>query len=248
MPLTCDLETGICAPSSLAEFDNTLPQIEHADIEFIYIGDPMCSWCWGVSKTVKDIQSFSTLKGIKFSVIVGGLRPGGGDKWTDQFKAFLRREWQHIQKFTEQPFSFKLLDRESFNYDTEPACRAVVTAREILSGKDVNDLKLLPFFSAIQYKFYVAGEDPSSVEFYRDLCEKHNIDFGTFSEKFSSAELQKETFKEFQLNRSWGVHGFPSFALRKGNEVTIIGSGHIELHNVLNAINAAIATKQAQAK
>jgi putative protein-disulfide isomerase len=247
MTLSCDIETGLCTPSNLETSEEKIAQPQNTDIELIYIGDPMCSWCWGISNTVKDLQKYSTLNGVKFSIIVGGLRPGGGDTWNNQFKKFLRKEWQHIQNATGQPFSFKLLDQKLFNYDTEPACRAVVTVRELLSSQDINDQKLLEFYSAIQYKFYVEGEDPTNLDFYRDLCEIHNIDSKVFTEKFTSDDIEQKTFNEFKLNRNWGVNGFPSFALRIGNEIKVMDSGHIEFEKIINDINTAM-TKKTESK
>lgn len=57
-----------------------------------YVGDPMCSLCLGMSDVLKKIQNFCTKESIKFNVILGGLRIGGGDPWNDQFKGFLRNE------------------------------------------------------------------------------------------------------------------------------------------------------------
>ena len=39
----------------------------------IYIGDPMCSWCWGIAPELDRLQAWTTLP---FDVVVGGLRPG----------------------------------------------------------------------------------------------------------------------------------------------------------------------------
>ncbi|NHB59428.1 hypothetical protein G9F32_15625 [Acinetobacter sp. 194] len=239
MTMNCDLETGTC---SVPELDNDQKAVnnDESDISLVYIGDPMCSWCWGASKTIKQAREYAIQNGIGFSVITGGLRPGGGDAWTEDFKNFLRREWRNIENITQQPFTEKLLEREHFNYDTEPPARAVHIARYLWQGKDLNDEKLLSFFSAIQYKFYVDGEDPNEIEFYRSICEKFEIDFDLFAKNFSSSEMQKATYEEFQLNRSWGVRGFPSFAIRKGNNVEVIGSGSLTLDKLTKAIDETV--------
>lgn len=240
MTLSCDVETGTCSVSNLAPKKSMQEGEYKHDMSLIYIGDPMCSWCWGSSSIVKDARELALDKGIQFSVIVGGLRPGGGDEWNDSIKRFLRKEWSNIQQATKQPFSFKILDREEFNYDTEPSCRAVYVARDLWQGEDDNDRKLLEFFSAIQYKFYVGGEDPTSLNFYQSICEEHGVDFAQFSQKFESEEMKDKTYEEFQLNRSWNIKGFPSFALRIGNQVTPIGSGYMQIETINKAIETAI--------
>lgn len=241
MTLNCDIETGTCSIGDLSP-KNPLQTKEYLhDMSLIYIGDPMCSWCWGSSGVVKEARASALEKGIQFSAIVGGLRPGGGDEWNDTIKRFLRKEWGNIQHATKQPFSFKILDREEFNYDTEPSCRAVVVARDMWQGIDDNDQKLLDFFSAIQYKFYVGGEDPTTLDFYKSICIEHGIDFEKFSEIFESTEAKDKTHEEFLLNRSWNIKGFPSFALRVGNQVTPIGSGYMQIDTINQAIQTAIS-------
>ena len=241
MALNCDIETGTCSVGELMPKKPQQAKEYLHDMALIYIGDPMCSWCWGSSDVVKEARASALEKGIQFSAIVGGLRPGGGDEWNDAMKRFLRKEWANIQQATKQPFSFKILDREQFNYDTEPSCRAVVVARDLWQGEDDNDQKLLEFFSAIQYKFYVGGEDPTSLDFYQSICIEHGIDFAKFSEKFESDEAKDKTHEEFLLNRSWNIKGFPSFALRVSNQVTPIGSGYMQIETINHAIETAIS-------
>ena len=84
----CDPETGICTPSSLNELaligTNNMPNKN----EIIYIGDPMCSWCWGISPALIQLRNHFA-KDMAFRIVVGGLRPGGGDPWNDQMKEFI---------------------------------------------------------------------------------------------------------------------------------------------------------------
>ncbi len=94
--------------------------------------------------------------------IVGGLRPGGGDEWNSSFKAFLRHEWENIHRVTGQPFGFTILDDAEFNYDTEPACRAVVAMSQLQESNQV----LLAFFSGIQRRLYVQGADPEATRVF----------------------------------------------------------------------------------
>ena len=58
-----------------------------------------------------------------------------GRRMGPEFREFLRREWTHIAKVTGQPFGFSLLSAKHFDYDTEPACRAVVVAEQMLDQK-----------------------------------------------------------------------------------------------------------------
>lgn len=203
----CDSTTGICSPGESAGATSNRAVAE--DLEtVVYSGDPMCSWCWGMAPTLHRFQRYCEDVGIPFRILVGGLRPGGGDPWNRQFREFLGHHWQEVASRTGQPFDHRLLERDSFEYDTEPACRAVVAARPLIEGTE------LPFFSAIQGKFYVDGEDPKEREFYRSICEQHGLEYDAFALRFDSDTVRHETREEFRLSRDWGVTGFPTVLVR----------------------------------
>lgn len=224
--MNCDSETGICnLPESSAGAASPIPG--SACVPTVrYIGDPMCSWCWGISPVLKEVEAYCRSRNVGFSVHVGGLRPGGGDEWSTSFKNFLRLEWENIRRVTGQPFGFTLLDKAEFNYDTEPACRAVVAMSELLGQRERDSQALLTFFSGIQRQFYVDGADPSETEFYRDLCVEAGIPYEEFVEVFHSVRAKAATVQEFQRCRSWGIRGFPSIVLELNGQITPLASGY----------------------
>src|SRR5690625_802547 len=242
--VVCDVNTGICAPADLGAGDFSSPA-PSADWELIYVGDPLCSACWGVAPTVSQLPQWAAEQGAKFSIVVGGLRPGGGDAWDDKFRAFLRQHWTEMAEHSGQPFELGLLDREQFNYDTEPSARAVVVARAMLGAGDPNAKQLTEFFQDLQHRFYVLNEDPNELEFYREPVAKLELDFAEFSRRFQSAEARTATRDEFLLNRSWGVRGFPSFVLRSGDKVEILGSGFLSVEEIASRVAASELSKPA---
>lgn len=159
--LNCDPKTGVCSLPELSEKAASPKPATTAGATVRYIGDPMCSWCWGIYPTLKEVFSYCQNRGLDFSVHVGGLRPGGGDDWTPAFKAFLRHEWENIHRVSGQPFGFSVLDNAEFNYDTEPACRAVVALSLLQASSQV----LLAFFSVVSGGFMWRGPTPRSRPF-----------------------------------------------------------------------------------
>ena len=125
--LDCNNEEGVCIIDKV-NLSNKIKTISD-ELTVMYIGDPMCSRCWGISPILKKVQNFCTDHKIKFNLMLGGLRIGGGDLWNDEFKNFLKNEWMRINERTGQKFVFNLLEKEDFNYDTEPACRAVFISK-----------------------------------------------------------------------------------------------------------------------
>lgn len=236
--MKCDLVTGACLLTELGKQTDTVAT--RADLAVHYIGDPMCSWCWGISPTVSEVAGFCEAEGIEFSLTMGGLRAGGGDPWNVAFKDFLRNEWRHIAQVTGQPFGLTLLDAPDFNYDTEPACRAVVTVQLLQARKNLASSTALKFFAAVQHKFYVEGADPKVADFYAGICESMGLDFGEFRSLFESSEATQMVNQAFVRCRQWGVHSFPTLALERHNERTPLAVGFVTAEKVLSRLRQVI--------
>jgi len=219
--VNCDPLTGLC---EIPEFlDLTTEPIEwETDREIIYIGDPMCSWCWGISPQLNALQRYGQQQRIPFTLVMGGLRPGGGEEWNEKFKNFLQHHWEEVHKRSGQPFSNQLFELEEFDYDTEPACRAVVIVRTIAPEK------VLSFYELVQHDFYVNSKDPTQVTFYQAICEQLEIDFVAFSEQFALEEMKKATYQDFRKSRQWGVNGFPAVLFRQKDQLHYLGRGYTE--------------------
>ena len=217
--LNCD-ENGVCTPASIAPLHLEEPSF-WSDATIVYVGDPMCSWCWGISDHLKNLQEHFEPKGVPYEIVLGGLRPGGGDPWNDKMKNFLRHHWEQVMEMSGQPFSYKLLDAEMFNYDTEPPCRAVVTAKKYLSNRAISS-----FFEEVQRKFYVENADPNELNFYHSICEKFELDFELFKTDFLSNEMRQATHREFIKNREWGVTGYPTVLFQHDKFLYAIAKGY----------------------
>ena len=126
----------------------------------------MCSWCWGFHPIIDTLRK-NHHDQYKFSLVVGGLRSSGQMLWNDESKAFLKTHWDSVAQRTGQPFSPKLLNRTNFDYNTYPACKAIVTVRELWGEALAFD-----YLSKIQYAFYAEGKDITSLEVLTPISQK----------------------------------------------------------------------------
>jgi len=178
--------------------------------ELIYIADPLCSWCYGFRDEVTKLKTHFADE-FKFSLVMGGLRPGGGEEWNDRFKQFLRDHWEQVGERSGQLFNFELLEWAHFNYDTEPPCRAVRVIR------DLSPDQAFDFFKAVQYAFYFENKNTNKIDTYQSICKDFDIPFTTFSRHFLSTEYIEKTKEDFQFSAALGVRGFPSVVFRTEN-------------------------------
>jgi putative protein-disulfide isomerase len=234
----CDPETGICTPSDLTDSDIQSVILEKGK-EIIYVGDPMCSWCWGIANHLQKLKAY--FPQYKFTIVVGGLRPGGGDAWNDEMKEFLRHHWDEVKTRSGQPFGYDIFDKGEFNYDTEPPCRAVVISRRWVGANE------LSFFESVSRKFYVDNENPSDIDFYKSICKEFQIPFADFKQDFLSDQLKMKTNAEFQMNRQWGLTGFPTVLFINNDELFKINYGYREFEQMKDAIEKIVGVESAVA-
>jgi len=189
-----------------------------SDLEFIYVGDPMCSWGWGFSPVLDRLHRRFDLP---LRVGVGGLRPeAAAEPLEDRLRVFLRREWGKIADRTGQPFDPSVLEREDWIYDTMVADTAVVTMRELAAEST------LPFFARVQRAFYAEGVDVTDPEVYRTLVDGFPVEPEEFVTALRGTGMAERTRQDFAEARAMGVAGFPTLLLRDGETGYVVSRGY----------------------
>lgn len=203
--------------------------------KLIYVADPMCSWCYGFGPELSRV--FEAVPDMDLEIVVGGLRAYNTQQMDERLKATLVSHWRHVAEASGLPFSGAALARAGFVYDTEPACRAVVTAR--LLAPDLPPLAQLDIFHAIQRAFYAEGVDTTQGKALADVTSaaltSHGIpvDAATFHAKWADEESISATKNDFVRTQRWGISGFPAVLLETHNELMLVVSGYTKAATLL---------------
>ncbi|HEX9181407.1 MAG TPA: DsbA family protein [Burkholderiales bacterium] len=201
----------------------------------IYVGDPLCSWCYGFGPEIASLEA--ALRGrAELRVIVGGLRPYTTAPMDEALKHYLRDAWQSVAKASGLPFDFGLLERDDFVYDTEPACRAVVTARSLRADA------ALPVFLAIQDAFYRDNRDPTREDTLAAAAAAAGLEREAFLAGFASEHMRQATRQDFTASRSLGIRGFPTVLLSQGGNLIPIASGFTRADRMISAARQALGS------
>ena len=169
--------------------------------ELIFVVDPMCSWCWGFHPVIETLRK-NHHDQYRFSLVVGGLRSSGQMLWNEKSKAFLKTHWDAVAQRTGQPFSPRLLNRTVFDYNTYPACKAIVTVRELWGEAAAFD-----YLSKIQYAFYAEGKDITSLAVLTSYIAGNKKEFEDFYQSTRAETLMRH---DFDKTRAMGANAFPS--------------------------------------
>jgi putative protein-disulfide isomerase len=193
----------------------------------IYVMDPMCDWCYGFAPIMRDFKKAQEGK-LNFKLVMGGLRPYTDTPMDADTKAAVKQHWEEVQQATELPFDFNFFGRESFVYDSEPACRAVVTVRHLQPEKEV------AMAEEIQQAFYARNNDVTQAEVLAEIALGQGIAEDVFLEKFNSDEMKEKTKQDFVISRHLQANAFPSLYLLNGHHVYLLSRGYT-LPEALNA-------------
>lgn len=187
--------------------------------EIIYVGDPMCSWCWGFSPVLQRIAA-KYAEPAPMRLVVGGLHAFDTDPMNDEYKARIKHHWEQVAEATGQPFNYAFFDREGFVLDTEPACRATVVVRNMKPDA------LLSFYERIHKGYYVEDTDTTKLETFVEYAAKEDIDTAAFTAAYESDDAKQETAGDFAWCQQSGVTGFPTVVLREDETLAALSVGY----------------------
>lgn len=184
----------------------------------IYVMDPMCSWCWGFAPVVRSLIEQARVRGVGTDLVVGGLR----QERVAMDQAARERTasyWQAVHEASGQPFNFEAGLPEGLVYDTEPACRALVAARDLDAEAAWRLAEL------IQQAFYVEGRDVTLVPELVDLAEAAGIPRIEFADRFDSQATRDATAADFDWSRNLGIAGFPTLLAEHDGQLALVTNG-----------------------
>lgn len=196
--------------------------------KLIYVGDPMCSWCYGISEELAQLKQHFEDE-LDFEIVLGGLRPYNKETMAE-LSVFLTQHWMDVKSRSGQEFNFDILNDETITYDTEPPSRAVLVVRRLSAGKEFE------FFKAIQHVFYFENKNMHLAESYHEVLKKMDIDVQIFNVLFDSEEIKGLVKLDFARARQLGANSFPTLLLQVGDSLHLVNRGFAPKKEMIQAI------------
>jgi len=204
-----------------------------------YFADPMCSWCWGFAPVLRSLRDRYGDR-IDLALVLGGLRPGTTTPLPAAQREEILHHWQAVHARSGQPFRFEGALPEGFIYDTEPACRAVVTVGALRPER------MLDFFESVQQAFYAEGLDVTQEVTLAALAARQGLDPAEFGEYFGSAATRAATQDHFALARKAGVRGFPTTIWQEESRTELLAGGWLPWEELEPQIAVRLGDREAE--
>ncbi|WP_434596456.1 DsbA family protein [Pseudomonas sp. R4-83] len=192
----------------------------------LYVMDPMCSWCWGFAPVARALVEQAQAAGVELHLVAGGLRTGSGAALEPTTRRYILEHWQAVTEATGQPFKLDGALPDGFVYDTEPACRAIVTARSLAPDCAWTLVGL------IQQAFYVEGRDVTQASVLVELAEQAGVPRIEFAALFDHANQYKATQADFTWVQDLGIAGFPTLLAERNGQLALLTNGYRPLSDL----------------
>jgi putative protein-disulfide isomerase len=192
-------------------------------MKLLYVGDPMCSWCYGFGKEMTELMTMHPRHWIWTSSSAACAPALPTCPMAQARKECRLGHWARVEAASGLPFNrAALLARENFICDTEPVCRAVVAARRLAPAAD-----LLAVFRALQHAFYVDGLDTTNGRVLATVVARTlQADAEHVLRLWQAADTIALTRADFNRVSALGVRSFPALLLDTGERVVEVSGGY----------------------
>ena len=196
-----------------------------------YVHDPMCSWCWGFSRTLNELLA-SLPDEIEVRRLLGGLAPDTDSPMPVSMQQHIKNNWTRIEDtIPDVKFNFDFWAKNSPRRSTYPACRAVIAARQQGEEKDILMTK------AIQKAYYKQARNPSNDITLIELAGELNLSVEKFKKDLNSDETHEKLIEEINMAREIYADSFPNLVLKVESEFVSIPVDYNNSKIMLEAIN-----------
>ncbi|MEO5698130.1 MAG: DsbA family protein [Burkholderiaceae bacterium] len=196
-------------------------------MNLIYVGDPMCSWCYGFAGPLDELLADPRdAAPLQLAIVLGGLRPFTTEPMNAARISEIEGHWHHVAQASGQPFAQSpntAMHQPGFVYDTEPASRATVTVRSLWPKH------VWRYFKAVQEAFYADGRNVTDAAVLADIAAQLGLPRAEFESAFASQPMRDATLRDFEQSQNWGIRGFPTLVAEHDDHLHMVGSGYMPI-------------------
>ena len=194
-----------------------------------YVYDVLCGWCYGFSNVISEFYTHHKDE-YNFRVLSGGMVTGDRIGPISEVATFIKEAYTTVEERTGakfgDPFLKKLFDGSSEIFTSVPGAMALALFR---TQQPENELA---FATRMQRAIYYNGMPPADWNTYGHCAAEFGLNGNEFAEKMQNQKLLELTQQEFKVVSNWGIKGFPSVLLQKGQQAFLMSRGYSSLQEM----------------
>jgi putative protein-disulfide isomerase len=186
-------------------------------IEFYYVHDPLCGWCYAMQPAVDALRQSAVLAGHSLVTLNAILWGGSAARiMAAGFRDHLNRGMPLVERASSvrfgKAFREKIVADDHYVYESGSAARALQVVKLHAPARDADYIK------RIQTAFFVDGESASDLGTHTKIAEGLGIPPRIFVEAYHSDGISRAVQAERVRARSemaaLGANGVPIFFVR----------------------------------
>ncbi|SMD05672.1 putative protein-disulfide isomerase [Desulfocicer vacuolatum DSM 3385] len=188
--------------------------------QIIYVGDPVCSWCYAFTETFEMIKKEFWGK-VGFSYYMGGLVINRDVKINAAMKRLLKKNWKEVESKTGKYIKAfeKIDDAREMPYISDPACRAFMCV------KSIDEELAYSFYKRVHKAFYEELKDIAHETTLCDIACEVGIEASFFIEKFRHKDTEDQVYKGMDKVADLGVRAFPALVAMDESGAKVLNQG-----------------------
>lgn len=197
-----------------------------------YVYDVLCGWCYGFSNVIQEFKKRHE-EDFNFKVLSGGMVTGEKVGPIGEVASYIKDAYHDVEertgtKFGEE-FIQKLVNEGKDIFTSVPAAMALALFR---TQQPENELE---FATRMQKAIYYQGLAPGDWNTYGQCAQDFGLNADEFASKVQNQKLLELANKEFGVVANWGIKGFPSVLIQKGDQAYLIARGYSDLEELESA-------------
>lgn len=190
-------------------------------IEFLYLYDPLCGWCYGAAPAVVKLELEPS---VMLRPLATGLFSGGDRRMTPEFADYAWKNDQRIAQLTGQTFSEayreKVLGNPGGRFDSAAATRAITAVHLTEPAEELEALH------RIQLLRYVDGGDNTDpavlLDLLRDLGLEEAVALLEADDPAIEEAVQTRKTMAERLMQRLGIQGVPALVRLDGGQPVVL--------------------------
>ncbi|WP_425054955.1 DsbA family protein [Pseudomonas abyssi] len=204
----------------------------------IHVMDPMCSWCWGMAPLLDRIRQ--RWPDLPLHLMPASLRANHGAPLDQHSRQALAAHWQAVASLSGQPFGDPQALPPTLVYDTRPASRALVAARELDAERS------WVFARALQQAFYVQTQDLTQTAVLVAVAEQAGYPADTFAERFDAASCAEQLDQDLLWVEGLGLAELPILFGERDGQLALLSTGYRPETDVLALLERWLAAGESR--
>lgn len=188
--------------------------------EIIYVGDPVCSWCYAFTDTFEKIRE-DFKEEVNFSYFMGGLIIDRELTLDKRVKKLLKQNWKEVEAKTGKHIkaSSKIDDAEEIPYISDPAILGFLVMRAV--DQDL----AYKFYKKVHNSFYTDLNDIADKKILCEIAQSLGIEKQFFMDKISDNSLKELLYADKEKIEDLGVQAFPALVLKDESGTSVLNQG-----------------------